>query len=86
MIRLQSALIRLAADLRALGVNWALVGGWAVSARAQPRTTEDLDIVVTVSGDREAERIAFSLRSRWDLYLPEHGWLSRSPAPGTWSR
>lgn len=64
MIALERALIRLSGDLRALGVRWALVGGMAVSFRAEPRTTQDVDIAVTVSGDREAERIALDLKLR----------------------
>ena len=71
MNRYQSALHRLDADLRALGLRWALIGGWAVTVRAQPRTTEDFDVVIVVSGDREAERVAFALRNRGYLYLPE---------------
>jgi Nucleotidyl transferase AbiEii toxin, Type IV TA system len=70
--RLQSALTRLDADLRVLQLRWALVGGMAVSVRARPRTTEDLDIVVAVSSDREAEKVAFSFRSLGYRYLPEH--------------
>jgi hypothetical protein len=69
--RLQRALIRLVVDLRALGIRWALVGGWAVVARSQPRTTEDIDLVIAVSGDREAEQVAFSLLNRGYAYLPE---------------
>jgi hypothetical protein len=70
--RLQSALIHLVADLRALRLRWALVGGLAVSVRARPRTTEDLDVAIAVSGDREAEKVAFSLRNLGYQYLPEH--------------
>jgi len=64
VIRLQEALIRLDVDLRAAGLRWALVGGFAVSLRAEPRTTRDLDVVLAVSGDREAEKAALSLRLR----------------------
>jgi hypothetical protein len=35
----------------------ALVGGLAVSARAEPRFTRDVDLAVAVSGDREAEEL-----------------------------
>jgi hypothetical protein len=70
--RLESALIHLVADVRALRLRWALVGGLAVSVRARPRTTEDLDVVIAVSGDREAEKVAFSLRNLGYQYLPEH--------------
>lgn len=64
MTDLEQALIRLAGDLQALGVRWALVGGMAVSFRAEPRTTQDVDVVVAVSGDREAERVARDLAMR----------------------
>lgn len=64
MTALEQALIRLAGDLRALGVRWALVGGMAVSFRAEPRTTQDVDVTIAVSGDPEAERIARDLTLR----------------------
>jgi hypothetical protein len=68
---LEAALIRLDTDLRALRVRWALVGGWAVSLLAEPRTTRDVDVTVMVANDREAERIAMALRLRGYGYLPE---------------
>lgn len=71
MNRLQGAFARLVTDLRMLGLPWALVGGMAVSVRARPRTTEDLDVVLAVRSDREAEKIAFSFRSLGYLYRPE---------------
>lgn len=64
MIDLQEALIRLEADLAELDLEWALVGGLAVSARAEPRTTRDLDVAVAVANDREAEKIVNTLRDR----------------------
>lgn len=72
MSRYQSAFSRLVADLRALQLSWALVGGMAVSVRARPRTTEDIDIAIAVSGDREAEKVALSFRRLGYPYLPEH--------------
>jgi hypothetical protein len=42
----------------------AAIGGLAVAARAEPRTTRDLDVAVAVSGDREAEGIVLAMRSR----------------------
>lgn len=71
MSRLQSAFTRLVTDLQRLGLRWALVGGMAVSIRARPRTTEDLDVVITVQSDREAENVAFSFLNLGYLYLPE---------------
>jgi hypothetical protein len=71
--RLQEAFFRLVADLRTLGLPWALVGGLAVSVRARPRTTEDLDVAIAVLTDREAERIAVSFRNLGYPYLlPQH--------------
>ncbi|MFY9824287.1 MAG: nucleotidyl transferase AbiEii/AbiGii toxin family protein [Thermoanaerobaculia bacterium] len=72
MNRLQSAFARLVADLRTLKLDWALVGGMAVTVRARPRTTEDLDVVIAVASDREAERVAFSFRNLGYRYLPQH--------------
>lgn len=64
MTRLQRALRRLSEDLNALGFRWALVGGLAVSARAEPRTTRDVDVAVVVSEDREAELLVKQLVGR----------------------
>jgi len=55
--RLRQALIRLRTDLLASRAKWAVIGGLAVSARAEPRTTRDLDVAVSVSGDSEAEGV-----------------------------
>lgn len=68
MVGLQKVLIRLENDLRALRLRWALIGGLAVSARAEPRTTRDLDVAVAVGGDREAERISADLHARGYAY------------------
>ncbi len=57
MQRLRQALIRLRTDLLASRAKWAVIGGLAVSARAEPRTTRDLDVAVSVSGDSEAEGV-----------------------------
>jgi len=42
---------------------WALVGGWAVSARAEPRLTRDIDIAISVRDDTEAESVVNELLS-----------------------
>lgn len=62
MNRLQAVLHRLAADLEDLGVGWALVGGMALAVRASPRYTRDVDVVVAVADDHEAERLILALR------------------------
>jgi predicted nucleotidyltransferase len=47
--------VRDAAD--ALGLRFALVGGFAVSVRAEPRFTRDIDLVVAVDDDNTAESL-----------------------------
>jgi hypothetical protein len=59
--KLERALVRIAADLRQLGVRFALVGGLAVSVRAEPRTTRDIDLAIAVDGDRQAEAVVREL-------------------------
>jgi predicted nucleotidyltransferase len=60
---LESALRRVAAELEAAGLRWALVGGLAVSARAEPRTTRDVDVAVGVANDAEAEALVLRLQA-----------------------
>lgn len=48
---------RVVADLDALGARYALVGGFAVSARAEPRFTRDVDFAVAVVDDSAAEAL-----------------------------
>ncbi len=62
MSRLEAVLGRAVSDLRGVGASFALVGGLAVSARAEPRFTRDADLAVSVAGDREAEELVQSLR------------------------
>ncbi len=47
-----------------LGRGYALAGGIAVSVRAQPRLTRDVDLVVAVADDRDAERLIRDLGPR----------------------
>lgn len=58
------ALRRVVSDLAEVNGRAALVGGLAVSARAEPRFTRDLDLAVAVSDDQEAERLVFTLQGR----------------------
>jgi predicted nucleotidyltransferase len=51
-------------DLRAAGARFALVGGLAVSARAEPRFTRDCDVAVAVPSDAEAEALVLELLAR----------------------
>ncbi len=53
-----------AADLDAIGVRWALIGGLAVSFRAEPRFTKDVDLAVAVADDHEAEAIVNRMQVR----------------------
>jgi Nucleotidyl transferase AbiEii toxin, Type IV TA system len=52
---LEAALRRMAADLAKYDRRWALVGGFAVSARAEPRFTRDIDVAVAVADDADGE-------------------------------
>lgn len=60
----EATLRRIAADLGEAGGRWALIGGLAVSARAEPRTTRDVDVCVGVRDDAEAETIVYALQAR----------------------
>ena len=53
---LTRALEGIATRLQAAQRRWALVGGFAVSARAEPRTTRDIDVAVAVTDDSDAEQ------------------------------
>jgi predicted nucleotidyltransferase len=61
MTELEAALRRIAGELDARGVPWALVGGLAVGTRAEPRTTRDVDVAVAVEDDRAAESLVADL-------------------------
>ena len=54
--------IRAAKDLEAAQLEFALVGGLAVSARGAPRFTADVDFAVAVSGDEAAEAAVFRMQ------------------------
>ncbi|MBF6215369.1 nucleotidyl transferase AbiEii/AbiGii toxin family protein [Nocardia puris] len=58
---LEAALRRSAADIDRLGYRWALVGGFAVSARSIPRFTQDIDLAVAVADDGAAEALVRSM-------------------------
>lgn len=59
----ERALSRIAEELRTAQQPCALVGGLAVSARAEPRTTRDVDIAVSVPDDEAAEQLIWRLQS-----------------------
>ncbi|HYN41749.1 MAG TPA: nucleotidyl transferase AbiEii/AbiGii toxin family protein [Thermoanaerobaculia bacterium] len=62
MTSLEAALRNAARALRAAGLRWAVVGGLAVSARAEPRTTRDVDLAVAVDDDAAAEAALYRLQ------------------------
>jgi hypothetical protein len=61
MNAVELALRTIAADLDRRAVGWALVGGFAVSIRSEPRFTRDVDVAIAVPGDPEAEALVRSL-------------------------
>jgi Nucleotidyl transferase AbiEii toxin, Type IV TA system len=69
--KVERAFRELEVDLRQLNLRWALIGGLAVSLRAEPRTTQDLDVSVAVEGDREADSVVLNLRSLGYGLLPD---------------
>lgn len=64
--RLADVLRDVAAILQANSVDFALVGGLAVSVRTEPRFTRDVDIAVAVANDREAEAVVAQLGPRYE--------------------
>lgn len=62
--RVAEALRQASVELRALQRRFALVGGLAVAARAEPRFTRDVDLAVAVADDREAEALVAALQGR----------------------
>jgi predicted nucleotidyltransferase len=54
---LEAALLRVQADLNDARARWALIGGFAISARTEPRFTRDIDIAVAVADDSAAESL-----------------------------
>ena len=61
MSRLEAALRGIASELDGLGRSWAVVGGLAVSARAEPRFTRDIDLALAVADDADAEALVRAL-------------------------
>lgn len=64
MSGLEAVLRSVALDLDDFNLQWALVGGLAVSVRTEPRFTRDIDLVVAVTGDRDAEQAVHALQGR----------------------
>lgn len=59
--------------------RWALIGGLAVSVRAKPRFTNDVDVAVAVATDQEAEALIYALtrQSFRVLFCLEHEGVAR---------
>ena len=57
----EEALVDVTARLTRLGVAHALVGGLAVSIRAEVRFTRDVDLAIAVDSDADVERITQAL-------------------------
>jgi hypothetical protein len=64
MTQLQRALVQVAADLAEIGSPFALIGGLAVSLRAEPRMTRDIDLALAVDDDAKAEAVIRDLLGR----------------------
>ncbi len=64
MSRLNNALVSIAKALDDLQSKWALVGGLAVSARAEPRFTRNVDVAVAAQSDLDAEQLVYALTER----------------------
>ncbi|HYQ02788.1 MAG TPA: nucleotidyl transferase AbiEii/AbiGii toxin family protein [Polyangiaceae bacterium] len=60
----ERALGRIFAELEAAEAQCALIGGFAVSARAEPRATRDVDVAISADADDAAEQLVFHLQSR----------------------
>jgi hypothetical protein len=72
------AALRVARDLEELGASFAIVGGLAVGARAEPRFTRDVDFAVAVDGDEDAERTIRALMARgYRVDVVEHRTMGR---------
>jgi hypothetical protein len=62
--KLERALLLASEELARQGKAFALVGGLAVSARAEVRFTRDVDFAVAAADDREAEALVLNLGGR----------------------
>jgi hypothetical protein len=60
---LKHNLLLVSSSLDAQDVKYCIVGGFAVSYRAEPRLTRDIDITLSVTSDEEAEVIIRNISS-----------------------
>ena len=64
MNALERSLRQVTSELQRLHREFAVVGGLAVSARAEPRLTRDADLAVAVDSDDDAEGLVLELRGQ----------------------
>jgi hypothetical protein len=64
MSSLFSELRRITSDLHQSEVKWCLVGGLGTSVYVEPRTTKDIDVLVSVTGEEQADYLKDFLLSR----------------------
>ena len=62
--RLEGVLAQAQETVTELGYSWALIGGLAVSARAEPRFTRDVDLAVALKSDAQAEGLIRDLQAQ----------------------
>lgn len=55
---------RVTRDLTEAGVPWCLIGGLAASVYTEPRTTKDIDLLISVSGDTDSVELRRFLKAR----------------------
>jgi hypothetical protein len=61
---LLTELRRVTSDLHQSGVNWCLVGGLGISVYVEPRTTKDIDVAISVSGEDQSNSLKDFLLAR----------------------
>lgn len=62
MTTVEQQLRKAASDMNRIGAKFAVVGGLAVSARAEPRMTRDTDLAIAVQSDEEAESVVLAMQ------------------------
>lgn len=73
----ERALASIARELTSRGRHFALVGGLAVSVRAEVRFTRDVDVAVIVTSDADAEVLVRDLSGYTPIAVVEHESVQR---------